>query len=76
MMARITDKAELVALVQRIMDASYTEDELPDLMDLLKRSTACPGVSDLIFYSSRPMSAAEVVEAALAHRPIILSDKT
>jgi hypothetical protein len=76
MMARITDKAELAALVQRIKDASYTEDELPDLIDLLKRSTACPGVSDLIFYSSRPMSAAEVVEAALAHRPIILGDKT
>jgi len=45
----LTDKAELAALVQRIKDASYTEDELPDLIDLLKRSTVCPGVSDLIF---------------------------
>jgi hypothetical protein len=74
MTERITDRAEMVALVQRIMDARYTEEELPDLMDLLKRSTACPNVSDLIFYSSRPMSAAEIVEAALAHRPIILGD--
>ena len=75
MMPRITDKAEMVALAQRILDMRYTEEELPDLMDLLKRSTACPGVSDLIFYSSRPMSAGEVVDAALAHRPIILGDK-
>jgi hypothetical protein len=74
MTARITDKAEMVALVQRIMDGLGTEEELADMVDLLKRSTACPAVSDLIFYSKRPMSAAEVVEAALAHRPIILGD--
>ena len=73
---RITDKAEMVALVQRIMDMHYTEEELPDLMDLLERSTACPEVSDFIFWPKRPMTAAEVVDAALAHRPIILGDQT
>jgi hypothetical protein len=72
---RITNKSEMVALVQRIMEVRYTEEELPDLLDLLKRSTGCPEVSDLIFWSKRPMTAVEVVDAALAHRPIILGDE-
>jgi hypothetical protein len=76
MLPRITDKSELVALVQRIMDMRYTEEELHDLLDVLERSTACPEVSDLIFHPKRPITAVEVVEAALAHRPIILGDRT
>jgi hypothetical protein len=73
---RLTDKAELVALVQRIMGMRYTEEELPELMELLKRSTGCPEVSGLIFWSERPMTATEIIDAALAHRPIILGDAT
>jgi hypothetical protein len=73
---RITDKSEMVALVLRIMEMRYTEEELPELIDLLTRSTGCPGISDLIFWPKRSMSAAEVVDTALAHRPIILGDRT
>lgn len=76
MLPRITDRAELVALVQRIVDMRYTEEELPDILDLLARSTACPEVSDLIFWPKREMTATEIVDAALAHRPIILGDRT
>ncbi len=76
MLPRITDRAELVALVQRIVDMRYTEEELPDILDLVARSTACPEVSDLIFWPKREMTATEIVDAALAHRPIILGDRT
>jgi Colicin immunity protein / pyocin immunity protein len=76
MLNRITEKSEMVALVQRIIDIRYAEEELHDLMDQLKRSTGCPDVSDLIFWPQRPMTAAEIVDAALAHRPIILGDQT
>lgn len=70
----ITDKDELIALVQRILDMRYTEAELAGLMDTLKRSTGCPEISDLIYYPKRPLSAAEIVDAALAHRPVIQGD--
>jgi hypothetical protein len=66
----------MVALVQRIIDMRYTEEELPDLMDQLKRSTGCPEVSEFIFWPKRPMTAAEIIDTALAHRPIILGDQT
>ena len=62
--------------VQRIMDMHYLEDELAEQLELLRRSTGCPGVSDLIFWPKRPMTAAEIVDEALAHRPIILGDRT
>jgi len=76
MLPRITDKEELAALVQRIIDMRYSEEEMPDILDLLVRSTGCPDVSVLIYWPKRPMSAAEIVDAALAHRPIILGDAT
>ena len=76
MLPRITDRDELVALVQRIIDMRYSEEEMPDILDLLVRSTACPNVSDLIYWPKRPMTAAEIVDTALAHRPIILGDAT
>ncbi len=74
MLEKITDKTELVALVQRILEMRYSEEELPDLMDLLKRSTACPSISDLIFYPNQMMSAEQIIETALKYRPIILGD--
>lgn len=63
-------------MVQRIIDMRYSEEEMPDILDLLVRSTGCPGVSDMIFWPKHPMTAAEIVDASLAHRPIILDDKT
>jgi hypothetical protein len=74
MLHRITDRVELVALVQRIMAARDTDDVLHDLIDLLERSTACPEVSDYIFHSKPSMTAAEVIAAALAHHPFNLGD--
>lgn len=70
----ITNRAELIALVQRLFDLQYTEEEFPSLMDLLSRSTGSPKMSDLMMWPERPMTASEMVDAALEHRPIILGD--
>ncbi|MFE3382317.1 e9imm peptide [Streptomyces anulatus] len=67
---------EAVALVQRIMDADYaSEEEADEWLDTLDRALPCPTghVSDLIFWpSERDLSAAEVVDQALAYRPFAL----
>ncbi|WP_240135385.1 bacteriocin immunity protein [Streptomyces sp. MUM 178J] len=69
-------RAEAVALVQRIIGADYSsEDEVNDWLDRLDRALACPSghVSGLIFWPpEREFSAEEVVEEALAYRPIAL----
>ena len=76
MIPRTKDRQELIALVQCIIDMRYSEEEIPDILDVLIRNTGCPDVSDLIYWPQRPMTAAEIVDAALAHRPKILGDAT
>ncbi|WP_198655582.1 MULTISPECIES: e9imm peptide [Streptomyces] len=69
-------RAEAVALVQRVMDAGCaSDDEVAGWLGRLDRTLACPSghVSGLIFWpSERDLSADEVVDQALAHRPIAL----
>ncbi|WP_210943855.1 e9imm peptide [Streptomyces sp. MK37H] len=69
-------RAEAVALVQRIMDAAYaSEEEVDSWLDMLDRALACPTghVSSLIFWPpDRELSADEVVDHALAYRPMAL----
>ncbi|MFD5643389.1 e9imm peptide [Streptomyces anulatus] len=69
-------RTEAVALVQRIMDADYaSEEEVDGWLDMLDRALSCPTghVSDLIFWPPvEGLSAVEVVEQALAYRPIAL----
>ncbi|MEU6510441.1 e9imm peptide [Streptomyces sp. NPDC046942] len=70
------NRAEAVALVQRIMDADYASDaEVAGWLDGLDRALACPSghVNGLIFWPpERELSADEVVDQALAYRPIAL----
>jgi hypothetical protein len=69
-------RAEAVALVQRVMDVGCaSDDEVAGWLDKLDRALACPSghVSDLIFWPrERDLSAGEVVDQALAYRPIVL----
>ncbi|MEU2619536.1 e9imm peptide [Streptomyces sp. NPDC007157] len=68
-------RAEAVVLVQRIMRADYASDnEVDSWLDMLDRALACSSghVSDLIFWPERELSADEVVDQALAYRPIAL----
>jgi len=65
-------RAELVALVERIIAAQGTESEIDELITLLEKNVPHPRVSDLIFYPERPMTAEQIVDTALAYRPISL----
>jgi hypothetical protein len=74
MLPKVTNREELIAIVQRVLDMGYTEEQMPQILDLLVRSTGCPEVSNLIFWPKRDTTAAEIVDAARSHRPIILRD--
>lgn len=67
-------RADAVALVRRIMQADYaSDDEVDGWLGRLDRALACPSghVGDLIFWPpERELSADEVVDQALAYRPI------
>ena len=64
---------ELVALVSRITDAAATEEEIDRCLELLSANVPHPSVSDLIFHpSGAALSADQVVELAMAYKPISL----
>jgi hypothetical protein len=68
-------RAELIGLVENLMNRCFaSEDELNAAIRELRANVSDPNVTDLIFYSEPEMSAEEIVEAALAYRPIELPD--
>ncbi|ADU05656.1 e9imm peptide [Micromonospora aurantiaca] len=72
-MAAELTRDEAIALVERIMSVDYADEgELGGWLDQLERDLVCPGgyVSNLIYWSDPELTAAEVVDRALAYQPI------
>ena len=67
-------REELVALVQKIMDAAGTEGELDAAMDLLTKCLPHPNPTDLVYYGDDSWSAEDIVDRALCHEPIRLGE--
>lgn len=67
-------REELIALVERIMRGDGTEEDHAELLRKFEQSVPHPAASDLIYWHKRPIepTPAEVVDEALAYRPIEL----
>jgi hypothetical protein len=65
-------KNELIQLVEKIMNTVGTEEELDEMLLLLKGSVPHPEVSDLIFWNDKDLTAEEIINEALTYKPIIL----
>jgi hypothetical protein len=65
-------REELIHIVQQLIDATLPEEEEDRLLEELKASVLHPRVSNLIYYSDPQLTAEEVVDQALAYRPIEL----
>jgi hypothetical protein len=59
-------------MVQLLIDARLTEEEEDRIVNELKSSVVHPRVTDLIYYNTPKLTAEEVVDRALAYRPIEL----
>ena len=71
------ERTELVRLVEFLMSAQGTEEEQAEVLRHLETRVLHPRVSDLIFWPQNEgfdheLTASEVVDAALAYRPIEL----
>ena len=64
--------SELVHMVQQLINADLAEQEEGRIIDDLKSSVLHPRITDLIYYNIPKLTAGEVVEKALAYRPIEL----
>ncbi len=63
---------ELIRLVERIRAANGTEDEIHEWLMLARRSVVDPQMGNYINHPDREMSAEEVVDRALAYKPLQL----
>jgi hypothetical protein len=67
------EREELIQLVERVMAGEGdSEEEHDELVDMLESNVTHPGVVGLIYYPEREMTAAEIVDEALAYRPVEL----
>ncbi|WP_282703615.1 bacteriocin immunity protein [Streptomyces sp. CC219B] len=71
-------RTDLIALVERIQSGEGTEEEQAELRRTLERNVLHPRVTDLIYwprqegYDRDDLTAEEIVDAALAYKPIAL----
>lgn len=65
-------KMELVELVENIIRAEGTEEEIDEMINLLEKNVPHPEVSDLIFWNEKELTPVEIVEEALNYIAIIL----
>lgn len=66
------NRLHLVELVRKLMDAEGTEAELDDMLTELKQQVPHAEISNLIFWDDRDLTPEQIVEEALAARPILL----
>ncbi|MFX3651457.1 MAG: bacteriocin immunity protein [Paenibacillus sp.] len=66
------NRSHLVELVRKLMDAEGTEAELDDMLTELQQQVPYAEISNLIFWDDRDLTPEQIVEEALAARPIIL----
>ncbi|MDI7277918.1 MAG: bacteriocin immunity protein [Anaerolineae bacterium] len=71
-MAQELSRAELVRLVERIINIEGTEEEIDAMLDLLARSVPHPEVEALIYWNDQDLTAEQIVDKALRYEPIIV----
>ncbi|WP_255285578.1 hypothetical protein [Bacillus wiedmannii] len=57
-------------MVQKLMDTEGEEWELAIWLDMVKSSVIDPKISDYIFWSDEELTAREIIDKALAYKPL------
>ncbi|WJH31253.1 hypothetical protein N6H13_12250 [Paenibacillus sp. CC-CFT742] len=72
----MSDHAQLVEQVRKLMNAEGTEAELDDMLTELQQQLPYAEISNLIFWDDRDLTPEQILEEALAARPIQLPPQT
>ncbi|SEK81708.1 bacteriocin immunity protein [Paenibacillus sp. OK003] len=68
----MSNHLHLVEWVRKLMNAEGTEDELDEMLTKLEQEMPYAEISNLIFWDDRDLTPEQIVEEALAARPIPL----
>ncbi|MFD6510566.1 MULTISPECIES: bacteriocin immunity protein [unclassified Bacillus (in: firmicutes)] len=65
-------REELINLVGKIVECEGTEEEIDEMLEAVERNVPHPEVSDLIYWNDKDLSSEQIVDIALAYKPIQL----
>ena len=65
------NKEQVISLIEKIQNSEETEQEVDDMIELLKKNVLDPNVSNLIFWSEEEYSAEQIYEMAMSYKPIV-----
>ncbi|MBJ7930185.1 MULTISPECIES: bacteriocin immunity protein [Bacillus cereus group] len=71
MLKKLT-REELINLVSKIVESEGTEEEIDEMIEIVKRNVPHPELSDLIYWNDEDLTPEQIVEIALAYTPIQL----
>lgn len=66
------DRDELLRIIRQLVAADGSEAEQDELIRVLRRAVMDPRVLDYIFWPDRSMNPEQILDRALAYRPISL----
>ena len=71
MLKKLT-REELINLVNRIVKCEGSEEEIDEMIEVVKRNVPHPEISDLIYWNEEELTPEQIVDKALDYKPIQL----
>lgn len=69
MLKKLT-REELINLVNRIVECEGSEEEIDEMIEVVKRNVPHPEISDLIYWNDEELTPEQIVDKALEYKPI------
>jgi hypothetical protein len=68
----IYTRAQLIDVVQQVLDCDGTEEEVDQKIQWLEQNIADPNIIDYIFWTKEELTAEQIVDKALSYTPVML----
>jgi hypothetical protein len=65
-------REELIDLVTKIVECEGSEEEIDNMIEIVKRNVSYPNLSDLIYWSEDDLTPEQIIDTALNYKPIQL----
>lgn len=71
-MSKRLTREELIDLVNKIIECEGSEEEIDEMIEVVKRNVPYPDISDLIYWSEDELTPEQIIDKALNYKPIQL----
>ncbi|MGH1288693.1 bacteriocin immunity protein [Bacillus toyonensis] len=65
-------REKLIDLVSKIVECEGAEEEIDEMIEVVEKNVPHPEVSDLIYWNDEDLTPEQIVDIALAYKPIQL----